>query len=46
MHPDDVNILCDLEDHNFSLDTNNYNVTYEDGAVEPCLPAIVIAIWQ
>ena len=32
MHPDDINVLCHLEDHNYSLGPNNYDVT----DVEPC----------
>ena len=32
MHPDDVKVLCHLEDHNYSLGPNNYDVT----DVEPC----------
>ena len=36
MHPDYVNVLCHLEDHNYSLGPNNYDVTDEDGAMEPC----------
>ena len=32
MHPDDINVLCYLEDHNYSLGPNNYDVT----DVEPC----------
>ena len=37
MHPDDINVLCHLEDHNFPLGPNNYDVTDEDCAVEPCI---------
>ena len=36
MMADDVYVLCHLEDHNYSLGTNNYYVKDEDGAVEPC----------
>ena len=36
IHPDDINVLCHLEDHNYSLGPNNYDVTDEDCAVEPC----------
>ena len=36
MHPDDINVLCHLEDHNYSLGPNNYDATDEDYAVEPC----------
>ena len=41
MHPDDINVLCHLEDHNFSLGPNNYDVTYEDCAVEPCITTFI-----
>ena len=36
IHPDDINVLCHLEDHNYSLGPNNYDVRDEDCAVEPC----------
>ena len=36
MPPDDINVLCQLEDYNYSLGPNNYGVTDEDCAVEPC----------
>ena len=36
MRPDDVNKLCHLEDHTYSLGPNNYHSTDEDG-VEPCI---------
>ena len=36
MHPDDINVLCHFEDHNYSLVPNNYYATDEDCAVEPC----------
>ena len=36
MHPDDINVLCHLEDHNYSLGPNHYYATDKDCAVEPC----------
>ena len=32
MHPDDINVLCHLEDHNYSLGPKNY----DEIDVEPC----------
>ena len=37
IHPDDVNKLCHLEDHNYSLEPNQYHSTDEDDVVEACL---------